>query len=63
MRFQSSLRLYPSYEHDVAVRDPLWHSSIILEHFGLNCVNFAAPLGVTSLDEITIRCKGRSGAK
>lgn len=50
-----TLRLYPSYDHDIAVRDPLWHSRIIMEHFCRNCASVAAPLGITSFDENTIR--------
>lgn len=30
---RSELRFYPTYDHDVDLKDPLWHSRIILQHF------------------------------
>lgn len=60
---RSALRLYASYDSDVAVVDPLWHSRQILEHFLRNTATLAVPIGVSSADENTIRCKGRTAAR
>ena len=62
-QIRSCVKLYPTYNHDVAVSDPLWHSRIILEHFIKNASNIAVPDGPVAIDENTIRCKGRTKAK
>lgn len=62
-RIRSALRFYPSYDHYVAVRDPLWHSRLILQHLRRNCVKVAVPIGLMAYDENTIRCKGRTAAR
>lgn len=60
---RSSLQLYPNYDPEIATVDPLWHSRVMLEHFTRNASNVAVPFGVTSLDENTVRCKGRTSAR
>ena len=32
-KIRSNLKIYPKCEHDVAVKDPLWHSCVMLNHF------------------------------
>ena len=53
----SNLKFYPKYEHDVAVKDPLWHSRVMLNHFLKNSTEVAVPVGCPELDENTVRCK------
>ena len=60
---RASLRFYPAYDHSVAVADPLWHSRNQQEHFMGNASSVAVPVGVSSLDENTIRCKARTSAR
>ena len=60
---RSNVKLYPTYVHDIATNDPLWHSRIILENFIRNAVKIAVPDGPFAIDENTIRCKGRTRAK
>jgi Transposase IS4 len=60
---RSSLKFYPEYDHAVAVVDPPWHSRIMLHHFMKNAASVAVPKGCSALDENTIRCKVRTGAR
>ena len=62
-KIRSSLTLHPKYVHESAVADPLWHSRHFLNHFIQNAASIAVPLGATSLDETTIRCKARTLAR
>ena len=62
-RIRSGLTLHPKYAHDEAVADPLWRSRHVLNHFVQNSASVAVPLGATSLDETTIRCKARTRAR
>jgi hypothetical protein len=52
-----------SYNHEVASKDPLWHSRPLLEHFIRNSVEISTPIGPSALDECSARTKGRTGAK
>lgn len=36
-QIRGSLRLYPSIDHDFAIRDPLWDSRVMPDHFPMNC--------------------------
>lgn len=60
---RASLKFYPQYNYDIAVADPFWYSRIMLEHFQKNAASVAVPTGVSSLDENTIRSKGRTVAR
>jgi Transposase IS4 len=60
---RSSLKCYPEHDHAVAVVDPLWHSRIMLHHFMKNAASVAVPKGCSALEENTIRCKARTGAR
>ncbi len=60
---RSNLKFYPEYDHAVAVVDPLWHSRVMLHHFMKNAASIAVPRGCSALDENTIRCKARTGAR
>ncbi|RLN74357.1 hypothetical protein BBJ28_00008624 [Nothophytophthora sp. Chile5] len=67
-RFQairSGLKLHPPDQAAGAQRgqDPLWHSRWLLEHFQKKFTELAVPVGVSSLDECTVRTKARTGAK
>ena len=57
-----SLHPYTRYSDD-SNKDPLWHSRLLLDHFNQSSVDIATPCGVSSFDEITIRCKSRCIAK
>lgn len=63
LNIRAALRTYADYDPDVATVDPLWHSRPILQHFARNAATLAVPIGVSSLDENTIRCKGRTAAR
>jgi len=52
-----------SYNHEVASKDPLWHSRPLLEHFIRNSAEIATPIGPSALDECSARTKARTGAK
>lgn len=60
---RANLKFYTYYCHDTAVVDPLWHSRFMRRHFMKNAAAVAAPTGVSSLDENTIRTKGRTAAR
>lgn len=45
-RTRSILRIYPSYDHGIAVIDPLWNSPTIMDHLSRNFESVEAPLGV-----------------
>ncbi len=51
-----------SYDHSIAVQDPLWHSRTLLSHIQANFTKYAVPGAVSSLDENSIRSKARSKA-
>lgn len=51
------------YNHEVASKDPLWHSRSLLEHFTKNCAEVATPIGPSALDECSARTKARTAAK
>jgi len=52
-----------SYNHEVASKDPLWHSLPLLEHFIQNSAKIATPIGPSALDECSAKNKARTGAK
>lgn len=60
---RACLQLYPKYEPDFTNVDPLWHQLYLLEHVQQNDATMAVPTGVSSLEENTIRCKGRTAAR
>ena len=62
LQIRSELRLYPFYDSELAHKDPLWHSNFMFKHFSQNAANVAITIGVTSLDENTIRSCGQCGA-
>lgn len=62
LSIRSSLGFYPSYDHEVACKDPLWHCRHILKHLNFNSANIAVPVGAVSLDENTVRSSARCGA-
>lgn len=49
---------YPHYDLVKAAENPKKHSDTVLEHLAKNCSSIAVPIGVTSLDENSVRCKG-----
>ena len=51
---RANLCHYPFYDRVVALNDPLWHSRAMMRHFQKKCASIAAPIGVLSLDEVTI---------
>jgi hypothetical protein len=51
------------YNHEVASKEPLWHSRSILKHLVKNLATVATPTGPSSLDECTARIKARTTAK
>lgn len=59
---RSFLRFYLEYNNYIASADPLWYSSIMMEHFAARCATVAVHTGVMSFDENMIRCKGRTSA-
>ena len=61
-KIRANLCHYPFYDRVVALNDPLWHSRAMMRHFQKNCATIAVPIGVSSLDEATIRSKGRNRA-
>ncbi|KAJ8577397.1 hypothetical protein ON010_g1813 [Phytophthora cinnamomi] len=52
----------PAMEN-LARRDPLRHSRLLLEHFQRKFASIAVPIGVSSLDETGVRTKARAMAK
>ncbi|ETP37147.1 hypothetical protein F442_15026 [Phytophthora nicotianae P10297] len=44
-------------------RDPLWRCRNMMDHFQKRFAEFAVPVGVSSLDEMTVRTKARTRAK
>ena len=62
-KIRSSLGFYPMYDDEVASKDPLWHSRVMMEHFLKNATSIAVPEGPVALDENTIRCKAMTRAK
>lgn len=63
LRIRASLRSYATYNLNVALACPLRHSSQLLEDFARNVATLAVLVGVSSLDDSTIRCKGRTAAQ
>lgn len=60
--FCGCVRLYPSYDNEVASKDPLWHSRVIMLAFNRNAASVAVPTGFQSLDELSVRCCARTTA-
>lgn len=62
---QSALPFYPpqQYSQDNVSKDPLRHSSIILEHFMRTISNIAVQNSISSLGEMSDRCSSRTAAK
>lgn len=56
------LQLYPRYNYYEAIVDTLWNSRAMTENFLNNCTSLSGSLGVSSVDENKIRCKGRTAA-
>lgn len=63
INLRGSLSLYPDYDAKVAVVDHLWSCRYLLEHFFRNAATFVVQVGVSSLDENTVRCEGRNSAR
>lgn len=59
----ASVHFYKSYSHEIAVRDRLWHSRVIMDHFRGSAAFVAIPTAMLPFDESTIRCKGRVSTK
>lgn len=57
MKIRSLLQIFSQKNHDEAVRDPFCQSRTIREHYLKNCAAVAIPIGVSALDENTIRRK------
>lgn len=62
LKIRSALCSYTQYDEDIVFQDPLWHSCYLLEHFMVNAASIAAPVGVSSPDENTVRNKTRTKA-
>ena len=62
-QIRSCLQFYPEYDHELAENDPLWHSRFLIENFLKSSSKIAVPDGPSAIDENTIRCKARTGAK
>ena len=52
-KIRSNLGFYPIYDDEIAAKDPLWNSRIILEHFLKVSTSIAVPVGPAALDENT----------
>lgn len=63
LNFRRCLEIYLNDDHSLAVTDSLWHSRLLLDHFGKNSAIRAVPAGVSSLDENGIGGKGRTTGK
>ena len=58
------LRLHPYMRYsDDSNKDPRWNSRFLLDNFNQSSVDIDTPYGVSSFDEITIRCNSRCLAK
>lgn len=55
---RSAMRVYPSYDHDVSTKDPLWHSRLIIQYFRRNRVKVAVPTRVTAFSRKYDTMKG-----
>lgn len=62
-RIMASLHLYTKYNPDVALANLLWYSRQVLKYFENNAATVAVLVGVSFLDDNTIRCKGRIGTQ
>jgi hypothetical protein len=51
------------YNHEVASKDPLWHSRSIFEHLVKNSATVATPTGPSSLDECAAPTEACTAAK
>lgn len=63
LKIRALFQLYTRYIQEEAVLDPIWHSRTMSAHFFKKCVKVAVPVGVSALDENTIRCKARTSAR
>lgn len=63
MSMRAAFRIYASYDSDLALPEPLWHSRQLHEHFSRNAATAASLVSVSSLDENTVRCKERTVAR
>lgn len=52
---RKSLPFFLQYDHEVAVRFPLWQSRNMLHHFMVNAATYDVPFRTMSLNENTIR--------
>lgn len=59
----SALQVRGHGKENLARKDPLRHSRILLEHFQRKFASVAVPVGVSSIDEIGVRTKARTVAK
>lgn len=57
------LKSYPICDYSLELRDPLCHSRLMLEGFGNNSTTLAVLTRASSLNENTVRCKGRTAAR
>lgn len=60
---RSYLRFYPQYSHGISVTNPLLNRRHMLENVGGNAATVSVLVGLISLDENTVFCKGRTGAR
>ncbi|KAF1777848.1 PiggyBac transposable element-derived protein [Phytophthora cactorum] len=51
---------HPTFDKE---RDPLWRCRGIMEHFQKHFAEFAVPVDVSSIDEMTVRTKARTRAR
>lgn len=58
----SPVRPYPYYDHRQPAENPIQHSDTVVDHLAKNCASVVLRTGVKSLDENTVRCKGRTSA-
>lgn len=59
---RANVRTYLYYYHDEAVENQIWYLDTVLDHLAENFAPVAVSIGVTSLDENTVRCKGKTSA-
>jgi hypothetical protein len=53
----------PEYDNELASKDPLWHSRVMLKHYQKNSASHAVPAGSSALDVNTCRTNGRTREK
>lgn len=57
------IRLYPVYDNEIAARDSLSHSRVIMNSFFLRSTTIAFRTSVKALDEVAVRYSARTSTK